>query len=119
MSHEKEELKWENILQVQLIEAKPNKMFSEDQRASIRFLRYSRAVKCAECGRKRKLHWTSLLSFKAIDMKTPSFVARSATNIVHPPLTPVCTDHPLALAEMPPVDLKTKAGEREAREAQA
>jgi len=100
-----DELKWNDVLQVQMFEAKPNPMFSEDQRGTVRFLHYSRPVECAECGRRSKYHWTSLISFKAMDMSgnTPGFTLRSSTDKVHPPLTPVCTAHPMAAAEMPPL----------------
>ena len=97
------ELKWENVLQVGLYEAKPNPLFTEAQRATVRFLHYSRAVACAECGRRSKHHWTSLFSFLAMDTRGRSFVLQSATGKVHPPLTPVCSSHPMAPAETPPL----------------
>ena len=43
-----------DFLQVEICEAKPNKLFTEDQRQGIRFLRYSRSVPCAECGKRRR-----------------------------------------------------------------
>lgn len=97
------EMDWTKVLQVGFFEAKPNKMFTEEQRQSIRFLRYSHPVECAECGRRSKSHWTSLLSFQAMDMRGTSIVLRSATGKIHAPLTPVCGSHPLAVAEMPPL----------------
>jgi len=98
------ELNWDNVLQVSLHEAKPNPLFSEAQRATVRFLRYSRAVPCAECGRKSKSHWTSLFSFEAMDAQGRSFVLRSKTGKVHPPLAPVCGRHPMAPKEYDVVD---------------
>lgn len=92
---------FKNVLQVQLREAAPNKMFSEAQRAAVRFLHYSRSVECAECGRRSRHHWTSLLSFQAMDFEGSYGVLRSATGKVHAPLSPVCGKHPLATAEMP------------------
>ncbi len=97
-----------NILEVGLFEAKPNKMFSEEQRQTVRFLRFSHAVECAECGRRSKSHWTSLLSFQAMDTRGRDFTLRSATGKVHAPLTPVCGNHPLAVAEMPPLPARKR-----------
>lgn len=91
------------VLQVRLSEAKPNKLFSEDERSLVRFLRYNLPVECAECGRRGKSMWTSRASFQAMDMKGSFGVLRSATGKVHAPLTPVCGSHPLAVAEMPPL----------------
>ena len=84
---------------VGLYEAKPNKMFTEEQRAAVRFLRYSQAVPCAECGRRSKTHWTVLYSFEAqsLGMLIPK---RSGT--VHMPLAPVCRAHILVLAAWAP-----------------
>lgn len=84
------------LLQVELLEAKPHPMFTEWQRATLRFLRYSQAVACAECGKRSKHHWTSLFAFQAMDTKGKSFVLRSKTGKVHPPLTPVCRNHPMS-----------------------
>lgn len=81
-------------LVVQILEAKPNKMFTEEQRSWVRFLRYSRSVPCAECGKRRRIHWTMLCSFIAKNMG--QFVLTGET--VRMPLTPVCSEHPLAVA---------------------
>ena len=94
-------LNFDNVLQVKLLDAKPNKMFTEWQTATTKFLRYNRAVPCAECGKRSKSHWTQLVSFQAMDMSGSSFVLRSASGKVHAPLTPVCGTHPLAVAEFP------------------
>jgi hypothetical protein len=83
----------EPVILVGVHEAKPNKLFSESQRALIRFLRYSRPVPCAECGRKSKSHWSMLCSFEATSMSP--FVPIPG-KMVHLPLAPVCTAHPLA-----------------------
>ena len=40
----------EEPLVVGLYEARPNKMFTEEQRATVRFLRYNQLVACSECG---------------------------------------------------------------------
>jgi hypothetical protein len=103
---------WDQVLKVELHEAKPNPMFDEWQRATVRFLRYSHPVECAECGRRSKSHWTSLFSFQAMDFKGSSFVLQSATGKVHPPLTPVCVAHPMGPAvtpALPPRKRKKKA----------
>jgi hypothetical protein len=86
-------------LLVGLYEAKPNKMFTEEQRATVRFLRYNQAVPCAECGRRSKTHWTVLYSFEAqsLGMLIPKRSGR-----VHMPLAPVCRAHILALATWAP-----------------
>lgn len=97
------QLDWEKVQQVLIFEAKPNKLFSEEQRATVRFLHYVLPVECAECGRRSKSHWTSTLSFQAMDAKHSFLVLTSATGKVHPPLTPVCGSHPLAAAEAPPL----------------
>lgn len=84
-------------VQVLLFEAKPNPMFTEEQRATVRFLRYSQAVPCAECGKRSKHHWTVVFSFKATSMVAGAFTLQESGK-VHMPLTPVCQDHPLAPA---------------------
>lgn len=103
-------------LQVLLFEAKPNKMFSDEQTATIRFLRYTQAVPCAECGKSSKHHWTVLYSFKATSM-VPGMLTLQESGKVHLPLTPVCRDHPLAPAswETPRAGAKApaRAGARE------
>jgi len=70
--------------------AKPNKMFSPEVNALIRFLHYSVPVPCRECGKKRRRHWTMMCSFRAHSALQFS-IKKSAT--IHDPLTPVCTDH--------------------------
>lgn len=86
-----------DVLQVAIFEAAPNDMFSEAQRANVRFLRFSHPVPCAECGKHTRKHWTMLYSFKALRM---AFVIPAESGKIHPPLTPVCDDHPTALAEL-------------------
>jgi len=83
------------ILCVQICEAKPNKLFSEQQRESIRFLRYNQHVPCAACGKKVRIHWTMLCQFKAGDMNRNHFELQLYPQSFAP-LTPVCGDHPLA-----------------------
>ena len=79
-----------NILYVEILEAKPNKLFNEAQRQAVRFLRYNKFIPCAECGKKRKVMWTMLCEFKANIM---GIDALEESEKVHPPLTPVCQDH--------------------------
>lgn len=81
------------LLQVQVLEAKPNKMFTEDVRQTVRFLRYNQSVVCAECGKKRKVMWTLLCEFEAHNLGD---FALKQSGKVHAPLTPVCGDHPLS-----------------------
>ena len=80
------------ILCVEIFEAKENKMFTEEQRRMIRFLRYSQFIPCEECGKKRKVMWTMLCDFEAHSMGD---ITSRDSGIVHPPLTPVCQDHPI------------------------
>ncbi len=89
----------EDFLYVQILEAKPNKMFTEDQRQSVRFLRYSRYVPCAECGKKGRLMWTMLCTFIAHNLGS---FALAQSGKRHPPLTPVCSAHPMGPALEPP-----------------
>lgn len=86
-----------NPLCVCIVEAKPNKLFTEQQRAMIRFLIYSRKIPCAECGKLRTKMWTALYQFRAVTVHPNDFVLREPVTS-HPPLTPVCDDHPLAVA---------------------
>ena len=103
-------LNFENVLQVQILDPAPNKMFSEWQTSTTKFLRFNRAVPCAECGKRSKNHWTQLVSFKAHDMKGISFsLEHTGSGRVYPPLTPVCDSHPLAVAEFPEIPKPAKA----------
>ena len=100
-------------LVVGLYEARPNKMFTEEQRATVRFLRYNQLVACSECGRRSKTHWTVVYSFYAHSM---GFLVPKRSGKVHRPLDPVCRAHILAIAEWtppppPPRKRKTKAKE--------
>jgi hypothetical protein len=97
-------------LQVLLFEAKPNKLFTEEQTAAVRFLRYNQSVPCAECGKRSKHHWTVLYSFKATSL-VPGMFTLQESGKVHLPLTPVCRDHPLTPAswETPRVQRKGSA----------
>jgi hypothetical protein len=85
----------DDFVEVQILEAKPNPMFSEAQRQSVRFLRYSRHVPCAECGKKKRLLWTSTFTFIAHHFGA---LVMTQSGKSHPPLTPVCTDHPMSPA---------------------
>ncbi len=81
------------ILCVEICEAKPNTMFTEEQRQWVRFLRYSRRVECPICKRKVKIHWTMLCEFIACSMPEDSFSMTESDVLA--PLTPVCDEHPL------------------------
>lgn len=99
------------VIEVQILEAQPNKLFTEDERALVRFLRYSQAVPCAECGRRRRLHWTMLLSFEAKTMPDKASFTLVPGKRAHPPLIPVCSSHLLAPVAMgaPPARKKGPA----------
>lgn len=87
----------ETLLQVQILEAKPNKMFTENQRRMVRFLRFNQYLPCAHCGKKVRVHWTMLCAFRSIDMRGAMFsINAQRDGKPFPPLTPVCGDHPLA-----------------------
>jgi hypothetical protein len=83
-------------LQVMLFEAKPNAMFTAAQTRCIRFLRFSRSVPCAECGKRTKHHWTALYSFKALSM---TMIVAKESDKVHAPLAAVCRSHLLKPVE--------------------
>jgi hypothetical protein len=85
------------ILAVEIVEAKPNKMFSEEQRAAVRFLRFNQTVPCAECGKRRKVMWTMLCEFYAYNFNAPALVMPKPEK-KQPPLAAVCGCHPLAPA---------------------
>jgi hypothetical protein len=85
------------LLWVEVCEAKPNPMFSEWQRSTVRFLRFNGCVPCAECGKKRRLHWTMLCAFRCKDMKQGVFSPVKSAK-VHAPLSPVCSEHLLGPA---------------------
>lgn len=94
------------LLWVEILDAKPNPMFAEWQTRSIRFLRFNRWIPCVACGKKVKIHWTMLCDFKAADMSRPAFTLQYYDKIFAP-LTPVCSDHPLAPA-LPEPETKTQ-----------
>jgi hypothetical protein len=83
----------DEILYVSICEGKPNAMFTEQQRQSIRFLIYNKPVVCAECGKKFKKMWTMLCQFTAPTMAN---LVMAESGKSHLPLTPVCNDHLLA-----------------------
>ena len=82
---------------VEYREAKPNKMFSPQLTALLRFATYRKAVPCAECGKKRKAHWTMLCPFRAT---SPVGFGLEPGNL-RAPGDPVCSDHPLVPAIAP------------------
>ena len=82
------------MLWVEIREMKPNRMFDEWQRQSVRGLVYNRPVPCAVCGKKKRGHWTMLCEFKAVDFGRTVVVAVDYPQILAP-LMPVCSAHPL------------------------
>jgi len=91
-----------------LAEAKPNPMFTEEQRVLVRFVHYSAAVPCCECGRRSKKHWTMSCSFAAHSFPATFSVSLAKSGKVHLPLAPVCTSHLLAPADLPLARKKAK-----------
>jgi hypothetical protein len=71
--------------------AKPNKMFPDWLTELVRFLRYTEPVACAHCGKMRKKHWTCLAAFRACTMGQ---FALAKSEVILPPLSPICGDHP-------------------------
>lgn len=85
------------LLVVQIVEAKPNPMFSEEQRQIIRFLCYNQHVACAHCGKKKRTLWTMLCAFRSIDTSAARFtIDAQRDGKPFPPLTGVCGNHPMA-----------------------
>lgn len=85
----------DELLYVRLNEPKPNPMFTEWQRQSVRFLTYNKAVPCEECGRRSRHHWTLIVEFIA---NTMAHIVPFSSGLVHKPLAPVCRAHLLAPA---------------------
>lgn len=86
--------------EVHLRMAQPNKMFPDWLTERVRFMRYKVAVPCAECGKKRKCHWTLLCEFKANTFpEGPAFSLIKGK--ILPPLSPVCAAHLLAPVTTP------------------
>lgn len=82
----------EPLLVVEIMEAKPNKMYAEEERQTIRFLRHNHSVECASCKKKRRVMWTMLCEFEVPE----EYAFRlQPSGIVLAPLTPVCQDHVL------------------------
>ena len=75
--------------------AKDNPMFAPQMTALIRFAHYEKPVTCVHCGKKTRRHWTMLCPFT---VPTEQAFQLVPSKIEHPPLTPVCTDHPFAPA---------------------
>lgn len=90
----KTKVKEPQILAVEILEAKENPLFTEEMRQAVRFLRYNQAIPCVECGKKRRIMWTMLCQFKAADTSGMSFSLKMGQS--RAPLTPVCSDHPMA-----------------------
>lgn len=74
---------------------------AERQRAAVRFLRYSSAVPCAECGRMSKHHWSMIVALQAKIFPKGIGGFIQSHGMVHLPLTPVCRDHLLQELDKP------------------
>jgi hypothetical protein len=86
------------VLSVELLQAKPNPLFTEAQTALVRFLRYydrgkPTKVACAHCGKRKTILWTQLCSFRIAE---PFALVLKNSEKLYPPLTPVCRTHILA-----------------------
>lgn len=79
---------------VRYYEAKPNPLFTETQRAMIRFARYVSPTPCPFCGKLTRKHWTMLVPFGAVDVEK-SFLVAEPSKETFSAGTPVCEDHPL------------------------
>jgi len=79
------------LLCVEILEAKPNKLFTEEERSWIRFLRYNLPIPCADCGKKKRTMWTMLCSFESITIVSIGRMSKKS----FAPMTPVCNEHPL------------------------
>jgi hypothetical protein len=106
-TEEKKPLSLDSTLAVEVLAVKPNPLFSKFQNETTKFLRFNRAVRCAYCGKRRKLMWTSLISFQAVDVS--QFVAQPSGPVLAP-LTAVCSQHPIAYAEWPEEEKLKRAG---------
>jgi len=73
----------------------PNKMFTPQLTALIRFALAEAPIACVECGKLTRKLWTMLAPFHATNQM--SFVLKRG--IEREPLALVCADHPLAPAE--------------------
>lgn len=96
------------IVQVQVLEARSNPLYTDEQRALVRFLRYTAPVPCAECGTRSRHHWTMRVSFTAARL-TPGTMTLVESGTVHLPLAPVCRAHPLAPAALPAAPKRARA----------
>lgn len=74
-------------------EARPNKMFSEEQCARIRFVKFANPVPCCECGKRRKTHWLSVEPFRALVWPKYQFGGLINSGRIHIGFAPVCRDH--------------------------
>ena len=82
------------LLWVEIMEAEPNPLFTEEERQTVRFLKYTKAVACAECGKSEKLHWTMLCEFHCVAGERRFKPSQKK----HSPLTAVCAKHPIKAA---------------------
>ena len=96
-------------LTVEIVEAKPNNFFTEAERSSVRFLRFSRSVPCAECCKRRTALWTMLCAFRCMDLV--SFKMLPSTKH-HAPLTAVCQGH-ILMPDWPEAQQGTSLPEEE------
>jgi hypothetical protein len=99
------------VVQVEVLPAAPNKLCTEAQRQAVLFLRFSKAVPCAECGTRSRHHWTMRVSFATVLLE--SFVAQTSLT-VHLPFAPVCRSHQLAPAAWPTRPRRARAKQGEA-----
>ena len=70
---------------------KPNPMFPPETAVLIRFIRYSRPVKCLSCGKTSAKHWTCLCPFQAADLSACMFTVDMGPRVYQPGES-VCVD---------------------------
>lgn len=95
-------------------EAKENPMFSEAQRACVRFVEYKEIVPCVLCGKRTKYHWTCVVRFKAANLNDHCFILKLSENWF-PAGAPVCRDHPTQ-ADKADFMRKVRAAQRKSNE---
>lgn len=88
------------MLWVSVLEAKDNPGFPQWMTDGMRFLHFNQAVECAACKKKGKRMWTMLCPFKTANFGAgihvlPMFKDAQGNDIIFPPLTAVCDEHPL------------------------
>lgn len=64
----------------------------------LRYLQYKKPRACALCGRRRKIHWTMIVNFRAFDVEHDDaiqFTLDAGKGPLHAAFTPMCRGHVL------------------------